>query len=76
MANDIYTHTFDFTVGQKFIRGEVEYDTDEAMSYKIKEVSDPFSNDFLKMFQSLMDYLFILYNQEGEIKLIKIKRKE
>ena len=76
MADDIYTHVFDFTVGSKFIRGEVEFDTDGKMSYKIKEVSDPFSNDFLHMFQELMSFLFILYNQEGEIKNIKIKRKE
>jgi hypothetical protein len=76
MADDIYTHNFDFTVGSKFIRGEMEFDTDEKMSYKIKETSDPFSNEFLHFFQELMDYLFILYNQQGEIKKITIKRKE
>ena len=73
---DQYTHTFDFTVRSKFIRGEVEYNTDGAMSYKITQVSDPFSNDFLHMFQQFMEYFFILYNQEGDIKLIKVKRKE
>lgn len=71
-----YTHSFELNVNNKFIKGDVEFNVDKKMTYNIKNSSDPFSNEMLGYFMEFMALLKKMYDFEGEIKLIKVKKNE
>ena len=74
---DQYTHTFDFQIGDggKFLTGEIEFNTDNKVSYKFKTFSEPISEDTLSQFTRLTELLKEIYHGSGGIKMIRIKTK-
>ena len=75
---DPYTHTFKFFVGkngENTISGECEFDTDELMTLKIEDTSDPFPLTTLQFFLEMATTLKKLYVATGGIKQISFKLK-
>ena len=75
--SDPFTHEvkFDLESGQ-FWRGEAEFNTDGKVSVKPDEWSIPFSGDNLKYFYDLLKFCNKIYEENGGIKKIVIKKKE
>ena len=74
---DPYTHTFKFDLDNgQCVRGEVEFNTDGKTSIKPEEWSQPFSADNLKYFRRLLEFCKKIYEENGGIKKISIKKKE
>ena len=74
---DGYTHRFKFSVGDggHFIKGYVEFDTDEKVSYKVTSWSEPLQKDVLDNFSELTELIrkiFYTYKDIQEIKFTKI----
>ena len=73
---DLYTHEFKFDIEGNFITGEVEFDTDDKVSFKMLTWSQPLSLDIMGKFNELMTLMGKIYNENGAIKKIIIKKKE
>lgn len=76
---DVYTHNFSFEVdsaGGQFIKGEVEFDTDGKVSFKIKDSSSPLQAETLSLFTNLFEYLKKIYDLTGGIVMIKVSNKK
>ena len=78
MPEEIFTHTFEIELkadGSQFIKGEIEFNVDGKVSFKIDESSIPFSRGAMKKFMALCDICQnIFYDLEG-IKRIEIVQK-
>jgi hypothetical protein len=75
---DPYTHTFKFFVGtngENTIAGECEFDSDNKMTFKVEDTSDPFPSDTLSSFLEVMNLLKKIYDTTGGIRQITIKSK-
>ena len=73
--DDPYTHEFKFELDGNFINGEVEFNTDGKVSFKINAWSEPLPIEILNQFSELMAMLKKIYENEGDIKKISIKKK-
>ena len=73
--NDPYTHEFKFEVDNSFIYGEVEFNTDGKVSFKIENTSIPLPKEILNEFVKLMEMVQSIYKTEGEVKKIVIKKR-
>lgn len=76
MAVDPYTHTFKFELNGTFIRGEAEFNTDGKASFKMDEWSEPLGLEVIGEFRKLMKQIKGIYESNGGIKKIIIKKKE
>ena len=78
MEPDIYTHTFKFFIGkhgENTITGDCEFDSDNKMTFKIEDTSDPFPSTTLSSFLEVMNLLKRIYDAEGGIKQFSVKSK-
>jgi len=74
---DPYTHEFKYEVNGSFIRGEVEFDTDNKATFKITEWSQPLPLETLQDFCDVMERIKGIYDNENDnVKKIIIKKKE
>ena len=73
----MYTHEFKFQLGDggQFIEGEIEFDTDNKISYKMDSFSEPIKAETLKKFDEVCELIRTVYEQFGGIKLIRFKLK-
>lgn len=69
---DPYTHYFVFELGDRFIRGELEFDTDNKASFRIKEWSEPLPAEFLNQFTEWVELLRKLDEVNGGIKRVGV----
>lgn len=81
MNNDPYTHKFEFSVGPaggtgfaRKLKGKIEFNSDEAASYKITDSSDPFLQENLRQFMKFIDLAKEIFDLNGEIGLLKIEK--
>jgi len=71
-----YTHDFEFKLEGKTIEGEVEFNTDGKMGYKIlhpiewKDMVGP------KVFRSLLETLKVVFDHFGGITKIELVKKD
>jgi hypothetical protein len=72
---DLYTHTFEFKIGDggKFLTGDIEFDTDNKVSYRFKTFSEPINEDTLAYFTELGQLCKKIFHESGGIKMIRIK---
>lgn len=70
----MYTHNFDFTVASQFIRGELEFTESGEVLYKIEQTSDPLKNEFVSLFNDMIDYMEQI-NKLGALKKMKVVLK-
>ena len=78
MVDEIFTHTFEFelkTDGSQFIKGQVEFNEDGEVSYKIEDSSIPLAKKTMSYFNELTDFLQKIYYSNGGIKRIEIIQK-
>jgi len=55
-----YTHDFKFQIGEdgsKFINGEIEFNSDGKVSFKIKDWAEPLLKEDLERFTYIVDHL-------------------
>ena len=71
----MYTHTFKFELENSSVRGEVEFNTDGKVSFKLDNVSEPLALTDLSYFKRLMELLKEIYTAGGGIRKIKIIKK-
>jgi hypothetical protein len=75
MTQDQYTHEFKFEVNGAFIRGQCEFNTDEKVSFKITEWSQPLAATLLDDFSDLFGKVKAIFDKNDE-KVTKITIKE
>jgi hypothetical protein len=71
-----YTHTFEFLFNDQTLQGEIEFNLDGKTSYKTEK---PISNLDLKQssaVNTLFYHLKEIYNVFGDIKKIKVEKKQ
>jgi len=73
---DIFTHTYEFDFGDSFIKGDVEFDTDNKMSFNIKQSAEPMPAETYQLCLDLLNIILKIYTSGNTLKLIKIKKKE
>ena len=74
-----YTHNFNFEVdsaGGQYIKGEVEFDTDGKVSFKIKDSSSPLKSETLSLFNKYLEFMKSIYDTTGGIVVVKVSKKE
>ena len=78
MPIDPYTHDFVYQMGDggHFIVGEVEFNKDKKVSYRISQWSEPIQHEFLQHFHEFMDRLKLRYDQWEGLPFVQIKRKD
>ena len=77
MPVDPYTHDFSYWLGDggPHIVGEVEFDKDKKVSYRIKEWSEPCQHELIVAFAGFIERAKLRYDEWGGIKLVKIQEK-
>lgn len=72
-----YTHNFKFSLGDggKFITGEIEFNQDGKMSFRMDTWSEPIDEDSLAAFKELTTLLKKIFYEFGGIKKIVVKEK-
>jgi len=72
-----FTHDFKFEVGepQNHIRGDIEFNEDGKVSYKIEDSSIPLQNGTLKYFTELTELLKKIFYGSGRVKKVVFKEK-
>jgi hypothetical protein len=78
MADEQFTHTFEIDLGadgSQFVHGQVEFNTDGRVSFKIEETSIPLSKAAIDHFNKCMDLLQTKFREFGGIKKIEILQK-
>jgi len=77
---DIYTHDFKFQIGDggQFIEGEIEFNTDGKVSYKMDKFSEPIKAETLAYFNEITELIKKIFHATDPkgIKLIKFKKKD
>jgi hypothetical protein len=75
---DPYDYTFKFFIGKNgeyAISGECEFDTDNKMTYKIDDTSDPLPAETLASFNEYMNLMKKIYDSSGGFKQMTVKLK-
>jgi hypothetical protein len=76
--DDPYTHIFKFFIGkngENTLSGECEFDSDDKMTFDIKDTSTPITVETLAFFNELMSLIKRIYDSSGGVKQILIKTK-
>lgn len=73
---DPYTHEFKFETDGQYLRGEIEYNTDEKTTYRVNEMSHTMYGDLLDLFKEFIMLSEKIFRTVGELKVIRIKKKE
>lgn len=77
---DQYTHNFKFQIGDggQYLEGEIEFNTDGKVSYKMSNWSEPIKNGTLGYFTELTELLKKIFHGTDPkgIKLIRFKIKD
>jgi len=79
MEPDQYTHNFKFFVGkhgENTITGDCEFDSDNKMTFKIKETSDPLPAETMSLFLEYMNLVKRIYEAQGGVRIASIVNKE
>lgn len=74
----IFTHTFEVELkadGSQFIKGEVEFNEDGEVSFKVEDSSIPLAKKTMEYFNEIMNLLQKIYYSNGGIKRIEILQK-
>jgi len=75
---DQFTHNFNFEVddaGGQFIKGDVEFNTDGKVSFKIQNSATPLKRETLALFVEFLDYIYKIFEKTGGISSIKVVKK-
>jgi len=75
----LFTHTFEIGLkadGSQFLQGEVEFNEDGEVSFKIEECSIPLAKKTTDYFNEIMSLLQRIYYGNGGIKRIEIIQKK
>jgi len=74
---DGLTHDFKFQIGDggQFIEGDIEFNTDGKISYKITSWSEPVKDTTLQRFSEVAELMRQIFHEFGGLKLIKFKLK-
>lgn len=75
MADDIFTHTFEFNMDGVEVKGDVEFDSDKEVSMDIKQSGIPLKADTLQLILDFFNIIRNITELSGGVKLIKIKEK-
>ena len=73
---DLYTHTYEFDFGGTFLKGEIEFDTDNKMTFNIKQSGDPMPSEVYDYCLQLLELIKKIYDSKNTLNLVKIKLKE
>lgn len=80
MAKEIYTHTFKFQLadGGQFLEGQIEFNVDGKVSYKMESWSEPIQSETLTYFDRVTELLKEIFHgvEPKGIKLIRFKKIE
>lgn len=79
MSDEQFTHTFEVDLGAdggQFIHGQIEFNQDGKVSYKIEESSIPISKDAMSKFMEFCNICQSIYYSLNGIKKIEIIQKE
>ena len=60
---DFYTHKFVFKLDGNYIKGDIEFNTDDVASFHIKEISEPMNADILKSFYEYVVWCKGVYHE-------------
>lgn len=79
--SDIFTHKFNWEINigdnNQYLKGEIEFDTDDKVSYQIKDMSNRISKDSMDLFQRyinlMKDTFDYVHSTNGEIIKISLK---
>ena len=74
---DIYTHDFIYRLGDggKYILGEIEFNKDKEVSYRITAWSEPIEHNVIEAFVKFVQRLKERFAQYGNIKNVEIIEK-
>ena len=74
---DPYTHDFKFQLGDggQFVEGDIEFNTDGKVSYKITSISEPVLDTTLQRFSEVAELMRQIFHEFGGLKLIRFKLK-
>jgi len=77
MPVEPYTHDFIYKLGDggQYIIGEVEFNHDKEVSYRINTWSEPIKHETMVAFTEFIDRLKMRYDQFGDIKHVEIIKK-
>ena len=78
MVDEIFTHTFELDFGAdggQFLHGQIEFNVDGEVSFKIEESSIPLSKEAMQKFMDLCDVCQEVFYKLDGIKNIEIKQK-
>ena len=76
--DDPYTHSFKFYIGkngENRVEGDCEFDSDQKMTFKVENTSDPLPVETLNSFNELMNLIKKIYDDSGGVDKIIIKTK-
>ena len=73
----MYTHDFKFKIGDggQFIEGEIGFEADGTVSYKMTSFSEPIKSTTFKKFDVLASLIKEIYTEFGGFKMIRFKEK-
>jgi len=69
---DQFTHYFTFDVGDAYLMGRVEFNTDKKMTFRVINVSSPMDEGTLKLFMEWLDLLQRIYQKNGKVKRVAV----
>lgn len=74
---DNFTHKFSLDFGEgNYIKGQIEFDTDHKTSFKIIKMPEYCSEELMGIFMKWVADVKTLYRKHGDIKEIKLIKKE
>ena len=74
---DPYTHDFIYRMGDggQYIIGEIEFDKDKKVTYRIDKWSEPISQELMEDFTGFVRRLKERFDEYGNIKFVQIIEK-
>ena len=74
---EIYTHDFIYRLGDggKYITGEIEFNKDKVVSYRIASWSEPIEHKVIEAFVQFIERLKQRFDEFGNIKHVEIIEK-
>lgn len=74
--DNVFTHTFDFEFKSVNVNGQVEFNPDGAMNMALEQVGIPITAETMAQLLELLAMVQKITEKGGEIKLLRIKKKE
>jgi len=69
---DQFTHYFTFDIGDVYLMGRIEFNTDKVMTFRVIKVSSPIDEETLKLFMEWLDLMKKTFQRYGRIKRISL----